>query len=166
MPEARVGLLGGTFDPVHLAHVALAQAALQALQLDQVRWIPAGQPWQKAREVTAAHHRVAMVRLAIAGEPRFVLDRIELERGGPSQRQVCVVHRVEGAAEQAHPGGELRHQPSPAEAESRCTAALLHCRRAASSRSATSRSAACSSGCFRCSHRHADRSGCRGPRPG
>lgn len=87
MPEApfgRTGLLGGTFDPVHLAHVALAQAALQALHLDQVRWIPAGQPWQKTREVTAAHHREAMVRLAIDGEPRFVLDRIELERIGPS----------------------------------------------------------------------------------
>ncbi len=87
MPEApfgRVGLLGGTFDPVHVAHVALAQAALQALQLDQVRWIPAGQPWQKTRQVTAAVHREAMVRLAIAGEPRFVLDRIEIERSGPS----------------------------------------------------------------------------------
>lgn len=87
MPEApfgRAGLLGGTFDPVHVAHVALAQAALQALQLDQVRWIPAGQPWQKTRQVTAAVHREAMVRLAIAGEPRFVLDRIELERSGPS----------------------------------------------------------------------------------
>jgi nicotinate-nucleotide adenylyltransferase len=87
MPEAlvgRTGLLGGTFDPVHSAHVALARAALQGLQLDQVRWIPAGQPWQKTRQVTAAAHREAMVHLAIAGEPRFVLDRIELERSGPS----------------------------------------------------------------------------------
>ena len=87
MPEAlfgRTGLLGGTFDPVHVAHVALARAALQALQLDQVRWIPAGQPWQKTRQVTAAVHREAMVRLAIADEPRFVLDRIELERSGAS----------------------------------------------------------------------------------
>jgi nicotinate-nucleotide adenylyltransferase len=87
MPEApfgRTGLLGGTFDPVHVAHVALARAALQALQLDEVRWIPAGQPWQKTRQVTAAHHREAMVRLAIADEPRFMLDRIELERSGPS----------------------------------------------------------------------------------
>lgn len=87
MPEApfgRAGLLGGTFDPVHVAHLALAQAALQALSLDQVRWIPAGQPWQKTRNVTAAHHREAMVRLAIADEPRFMLDRIELERSGPS----------------------------------------------------------------------------------
>ena len=87
MPEApvrRTGLLGGTFDPVHVAHLALARAALPALQLDQVRWIPAGQPWQKTRQVTAAHHREAMVRLAIEGEPRFVLDRIELVRSGPS----------------------------------------------------------------------------------
>lgn len=87
MPEApfgRTGLLGGTFDPVHVAHVALAQAALHALHLDQVRWIPAGQPWQKSRQVTDSVHREAMVRLAIAGEPRFVLDRIELERSGPS----------------------------------------------------------------------------------
>ena len=84
MPETRTGLLGGTFDPVHNAHLALAQAALQALRLDQVRWVPAGQPWQKTRQVTAALHREAMVNLAIAGEPRFMLDRIELERVGPS----------------------------------------------------------------------------------
>jgi len=86
MPDtrARVGLFGGTFDPVHTAHVMLAQAALQALRLDQVRWIPAGQPWQKTREVTAAVHREAMVRLAVAGEARFVLDRIEIQRSGPS----------------------------------------------------------------------------------
>ncbi len=78
----RVGLFGGSFDPVHDAHVALARAALEQLRLDELRWIPAGQPWQKARGLTAAEHREAMVRLAIAGEPRFVLDRIELRRGG------------------------------------------------------------------------------------
>jgi nicotinate-nucleotide adenylyltransferase len=80
----RIGVFGGTFDPPHAAHVALARAALAELQLDEVRWIPAGQPWQKARAVTSALHREAMVRLAIEGEPRFVLDRIELERSGPS----------------------------------------------------------------------------------
>ena len=80
----RVGLLGGTFDPVHNAHVALGHAALAALALDEVRWIPTGQPWQKDRTVTPARHREAMVRLAIAGEPRFLLDRIEIERAGPS----------------------------------------------------------------------------------
>jgi nicotinate-nucleotide adenylyltransferase len=80
----RVGIFGGTFDPPHEAHVALACAALHALSLDEVRWIPAGQPWQKTRAITPAAHREAMTRLAIDGEPRFVLDRIELEREGPS----------------------------------------------------------------------------------
>jgi nicotinate-nucleotide adenylyltransferase len=79
-----VGLFGGTFDPVHTAHVALARAALQAFALDEVRWIPTGQPWQKGWTITDAVHREAMVRLAIAGEPRFRLDRIEIERLGPS----------------------------------------------------------------------------------
>ncbi len=80
----RIGLFGGTLDPVHNAHVALARSALVDLQLDAVRWIPAGQPWQKDRQVTDAAHRAAMVQLAIAGEPRFVLDRIEIDRAGPS----------------------------------------------------------------------------------
>jgi nicotinate-nucleotide adenylyltransferase len=83
---SRIGLFGGTFDPVHRAHVALAESALVALALDVVRWVPAGQPWQKRgdREVTAAAHRVAMVQQAIAHEPRFLLDRIEVDRAGPS----------------------------------------------------------------------------------
>jgi nicotinate-nucleotide adenylyltransferase len=78
----RVGLFGGSFDPVHDAHLALAGRALDQLKLDEVRWIPAGQPWQKSGRLAPAEDREAMVRLAIAGEPRFVLDRIELERTG------------------------------------------------------------------------------------
>ena len=80
----RIGLFGGTFDPPHDAHVALAHAALEALQLDELRWIPARQPWQKSRTITESHHREAMLRMTIAGEPRFMLDRCELERQGPS----------------------------------------------------------------------------------
>jgi len=80
----RVGLFGGTFDPVHNAHVALAHAALAGLALDEVRWVPSGHSWQKNHHAAAAEHREAMLRLAIAGEPRFVLDRIEIERTGPS----------------------------------------------------------------------------------
>ena len=80
----RIGLFGGSFDPVHNAHVALARSALDALALDEVRWIPAGHPWQKTRTLADAAHRQAMVALAIEGEPRFVLDPIELQRPGPS----------------------------------------------------------------------------------
>jgi len=80
----RIGLFGGSFDPVHCAHVALATTALEQLRLDQVRWIPAGRPWQKARELAPARHRAAMVELAIQGEPRFVMDDCELRRSGAS----------------------------------------------------------------------------------
>ena len=81
----RIGLLGGSFDPPHLAHLALARTALQALQLDELWWLPAGQPWQKAgRALEAGPHRAAMVRLLIEGEPRFRLDERELRRVGPT----------------------------------------------------------------------------------
>jgi nicotinate-nucleotide adenylyltransferase len=80
----RIGLYGGSFDPVHHAHLALARTALEHLALDQLRWIPAGDPWQKSRKLAPAADRAAMVALAIADEPRFVLDRCEIERPGPS----------------------------------------------------------------------------------
>lgn len=80
----RIGLFGGTFDPPHNAHVALARLALTELALDELRWIPAGQPWQKARQITPATHREAMVRLAMGEEPRFALERCEIRRAGPS----------------------------------------------------------------------------------
>lgn len=80
----RVGIFGGSFDPVHNAHLALARCARAELGLDEVLWVPAGQPWQKHRAMTEAVHREAMVRLAIDGEPVFTLSRIELERAGPS----------------------------------------------------------------------------------
>ncbi len=80
----RIGLFGGSFDPVHNAHLALARSALSELALDEVRWIPAGQPWQKTRRLADSADRAAMVALAIEGEPHFVLDPIELQRAGPS----------------------------------------------------------------------------------
>ena len=81
----RIGLLGGSFDPVHQAHRRLADVALNELALDQLRWVVAGQPWQKqGRDMAAAEHRAAMVELAIADDPRQVLERCELDRTGPS----------------------------------------------------------------------------------
>ncbi len=80
----RVGIFGGSFDPVHNAHIALAQHALDQLALDEVIWVPAGQPWQKRRALAPVAHREAMVALAIDGEPRFTLSRIETQRSGPS----------------------------------------------------------------------------------
>ena len=71
----RVGMLGGSFDPPHLAHRALADLALSALQLDALHWLPARAPWQKAgREMAPAADREAMLRLAIGGQPRFAID--------------------------------------------------------------------------------------------
>lgn len=74
-----LGVLGGTFDPVHDAHLAIAQHALAALALASVRWIPAGRPVHRPPPVASAGHRLAMLELALAGEPRFVIDRRELE---------------------------------------------------------------------------------------
>jgi nicotinate-nucleotide adenylyltransferase len=80
----RVGLLGGSFDPVHNAHLVLAHGALDALMLDEVRWIPARAPWQKTRALAPAEQRAEMVRLAIAGISNFRFEPCELERSGTS----------------------------------------------------------------------------------
>lgn len=80
----RIGLLGGSFDPVHLAHVALARTALQALQLSQVQLIPAGSPWQRAPLQARPEQRCAMIRLAIADQPGLALNTIEVDRDGPT----------------------------------------------------------------------------------
>jgi nicotinate-nucleotide adenylyltransferase len=81
----RVGVLGGTFDPIHLGHLILAETARTQLALDRVAFVPAGDPWRKAaRDVTAAEHRVAMAGLAIADNDAFGLDLAEVARSGPS----------------------------------------------------------------------------------
>ena len=100
-PAIRIGLFGGSFDPVHNAHVALAEVAMAQLQLDSVRWIPAGNPWQKPNQLAAAEHRAAMVTLAIAHEARFVLDRCELHRDGPSYT-LDTVRELKAAHPSAH----------------------------------------------------------------
>ncbi|HTE83458.1 MAG TPA: nicotinate-nucleotide adenylyltransferase [Dehalococcoidia bacterium] len=79
----RVGILGGTFDPIHAGHLILAEETRQYLSLDKAVLVPAGHPWRKAdREITPAGDRIAMVSLAIAANPAFALSRLEVEREG------------------------------------------------------------------------------------
>lgn len=94
--------MGGSFDPIHAAHVALGEIALSHLHLDEVRWVPVGTPWQKARQLAPAQDRVAMVRLATAHEPRFTVDTIEVDRAGPSY----TVETFRALREQAGPETE------------------------------------------------------------
>jgi nicotinate-nucleotide adenylyltransferase len=80
-----LGVFGGTFDPIHFAHLAVAQEAAETLGLERVLFVPAGQPPHKpGRQITDGAHRLAMVELAIAGNDRFAVDRLELDREGPS----------------------------------------------------------------------------------
>ena len=79
-----IGILGGTFDPVHRGHLALAEAALAALPLGEVLWLPSGSPGHRAPPVAGARDRLAMLRLATAGEARYRIDASELEREEPT----------------------------------------------------------------------------------
>lgn len=81
----RLGVLGGTFDPVHRGHLVLAAAAHAELGLDRVLFVPAGQPWRKGdRAITSGEHRLAMLRLGLEGQGAFGIVTLELEREGPS----------------------------------------------------------------------------------
>lgn len=84
----RLGILGGTFDPPHLGHVALARLCVEHLQLDELQWIPTGQSWQKGTDVTPAADRLAMTELAAAAladlPARVHANRMEVDRAGPS----------------------------------------------------------------------------------
>ncbi len=80
-----LGVFGGTFDPIHVAHLALAQEAAESLGLERVLFVPAGSPPHKPGvAITPGAHRLAMVQLAIAGNERFEVSRLELDRDGPS----------------------------------------------------------------------------------
>jgi nicotinate-nucleotide adenylyltransferase len=80
-----IGVLGGTFDPIHIGHLVVAEEARIKLGLSEVFFVPAGQPWLKRdRDITLAAHRVEMVRCAIADNPHFKLCTLEVERPGPS----------------------------------------------------------------------------------
>ena len=80
-----IGVMGGTFDPIHKGHLIVAEAVKARLSLAEILFVPAGQPWLKANSpISPAEHRIKMVRLAIADKPCFELSTIEIERPGPS----------------------------------------------------------------------------------
>ena len=85
MPDStgkRIGLLGGSFDPVHRAHIELAKAALDTLALDEVQLLPAKQPWQKPTLAASTADRLAMLQLAVKSTPGLTINAIELDRPG------------------------------------------------------------------------------------
>ena len=80
-----IGVLGGTFDPIHVGHLLVAEEARARLNLTETLFVPAGQPWLKTNNaISPAEHRVEMVRLAIADKPYFKLSTMEIERAGPT----------------------------------------------------------------------------------
>jgi nicotinate-nucleotide adenylyltransferase len=81
----KISVLGGTFDPIHLGHLKVAEEVTASLTLDEVIFMPAGQPWLKADNlISPAEHRLEMIRLALAGRDNFRLSTMEIERPGPT----------------------------------------------------------------------------------
>jgi nicotinate-nucleotide adenylyltransferase len=81
----RVGVMGGTFDPIHHGHLVAASEVQSWFNLDEVVFVPTGEPWQKsAREVTSGEHRYLMTVIATASNPRFTVSRADIDRGGPT----------------------------------------------------------------------------------
>ena len=80
-----IGVLGGTFDPIHIGHLVLAEEVRTRLNLAEILFMPAGQPWLRVDSpISPAEHRMEMMRLAIADKPYFKLSTMEIERGGPT----------------------------------------------------------------------------------
>ena len=81
----KLGVFGGTFDPIHVGHLLVADEVIARLGLEEVLFVPAGQPWLKEdQDVTDARHRLCMVELAVASDPRFRVSDMEVKRPGPS----------------------------------------------------------------------------------
>jgi len=98
----RLGIMGGTFDPVHYGHLVIAEVARTEFSLDCVVWVPAGDPPHKDERVSSEEHRYAMVVLATGTNPDFRVSRMELEREGPSY----TLDTVRGFREE-HPEADL-----------------------------------------------------------
>jgi len=76
--------MGGTFDPIHNGHLVAASEVASLFELDEVVFVPSGQPWQKQRQVSAGEDRYLMTVIATAANPRFSVSRVDIDRGGPT----------------------------------------------------------------------------------
>ncbi len=79
----RIGVMGGTFDPIHHGHLVAASEVAQSFDLDEVVFVPTGEPWQKEK-VTEGEHRYLMTVIATAANPRFTVSRVDIDRTGPT----------------------------------------------------------------------------------
>ena len=79
----RIGVMGGTFDPIHHGHLVAASEVAQSFDLDEVVFVPTGMPWQKTK-VTEGEHRYLMTVIATASNPRFTVSRVDIDRDGPT----------------------------------------------------------------------------------
>jgi len=84
MRKRRLGVMGGTFDPIHNGHLVAASEVASLFELDEVVFVPSGQPWQKQRQVSAGEDRYLMTVIATAANPRFSVSRVDIDRGGPT----------------------------------------------------------------------------------
>jgi nicotinate-nucleotide adenylyltransferase len=83
--RARIGVMGGTFDPIHNGHLVAASEVQQKFDLDEVIFVPTGQPWMKSKtDVTEGEHRYLMTVIATAANPRFTVSRVDIDRHGPT----------------------------------------------------------------------------------
>ena len=100
---SRVGIMGGTFDPIHHGHLVAASEVASLFGLDEVIFVPTGEPWQKGhRRVSPAEHRYLMTVIATASNPRFWVSRVDIDRPGPTY----TIDTIRDIAEQ-RPGAEL-----------------------------------------------------------
>jgi nicotinate-nucleotide adenylyltransferase len=102
-PARRVGIMGGTFDPIHHGHLVAASEVAGKFDLDEVVFVPTGEPWQKSeRAVSQAEHRYLMAVIATASNPRFWVSRVDIDRAGPTYT-IDTIHDIAAS----RPGAQL-----------------------------------------------------------
>ena len=82
--RARIGIMGGTFDPIHNGHLVAASEVQQTFDLDEVVFVPTGRPWMKGADVSASEHRYLMTVIATSSNSRFTVSRVDIDRAGPT----------------------------------------------------------------------------------